>query len=376
MDSVKNILTFRYDPNDEYKSREKHWSEFTEQEVAPEGHVLENMLIEKISEKINGHDRIAISLSSGIDSQLVYGLVKKICPEKNIDLIHYEGINPEIAVVRNSKNPGDVLHVIKNKSLLDMIPEMVQILNKPFWDAFNMTIFRKAAELDCDLLLTGDGADEILSGYTFRYENYHPMSYIPFEKATEYMKCHSRDWLNEQEHLFGYAINFNWEDTLLSIQRHFDNPLSAIRQCFLADFNGKLTHNFIPRDEMFSQHFKIEKFSPYLDYDVMRYCNHLSSDSKISGSVGKIPLRNIALRNKIESTSVKYGFSYDVKSELKTDRGSKIISGLRYAESRIYEDGLINPQWVERNYNNTDDVNVMNKLMQLYALEIWLNQNV
>ena len=59
-----------------------------------------------------------------------------------------------------------------------------------------------------------------------------------------YLNCHQRDWVSDQEKVFGSETNFSWkkiEDLFLPF---FDNSLDRLTQVFLADYNGKLRYNF------------------------------------------------------------------------------------------------------------------------------------
>ena len=53
---------------------------------------------------------------------------------------------------------------------------------------------------------SGDGGDELFGGYTFRYKKFLELTNensTTEEKIVSYLNCHERDWVPDQELIFG-----------------------------------------------------------------------------------------------------------------------------------------------------------------------------
>ncbi len=76
-------------------------------------------------------------------------------------------------------------------------------------------------------------------------------------KVINYLECHNRDWVSDQESLFGNAIKFDWNEIYDYFRPFFANTLEPIKQVMLADFNGKLLFDFIPTSNAIFNHYDI-----------------------------------------------------------------------------------------------------------------------
>jgi len=78
-DSIKQILTLRYDRTLKKTMPELKWEDYKiKNDVSDIPNFIENSISEVISESTKNVKKVSISLSSGIDSTVVANILKKI----------------------------------------------------------------------------------------------------------------------------------------------------------------------------------------------------------------------------------------------------------------------------------------------------------
>ena len=248
----------------------------------------------------------------------------------------------------------------------------------PFWDTHWYHVVKTAKQFSKSLV-SGDGGDELSGGYTFRYEKF--ISRVndkmnPLEKTKLYLECHERDWVPDQEDLFGEKASFSWNDIYSMLNPYFDNPLSSINQVFLSDINGKLLYNWTPLNTIFHKYFELKAVTPLLSREMGSVALHLNYELKYDNerNVGKLPLRSI-LSKYVNSELInprKQGFSVNTVNLWKT-HGRKLCD-YYLNDSKIVKDHWINQDWItkhSKNLQEAPDVRYVNKFLGLLAFEIW-----
>ena len=267
-DSLKNILTLRYDPSFEPLLPKQRWENFQEKKSSNYLNVIENTIentFKKYEKSLK--QKPVISLSSGIDSTLVLTLLRNLYPDIDIDSISVsfsESFDESPQAKKLAEKFQTNHHIIKIENFLENLPEAISIVGAPFWDLHWYEVAKSAKSLG-NLLISGDGGDELFGGYTFRYQKFNSLvsrNSTPFEKIKSYIACHERDWVSDQANVFGTKPNFLWDDIFLHLKPYFDNPLEPLNQVFLADFNGKLLYNMSPIYNKFHNHFNLDYLAP------------------------------------------------------------------------------------------------------------------
>ena len=215
--SIVNILTLRYDPSINPSLPKKTWKDFESSNEIPNISFIEKQIEQEIKEKINSlkSKKLSIALSGGVDSTLVLALLRKSYPDINIDAISIKFANSvdETPMASKIAEKFDANHhVVYLENYLSELPKAISQIKLPFWDLHWYYVAKKS-KIFSNILISGDGGDEIFSGYTFRYKKFLSLTNdnsSSLEKIKAYLLCHERDRVPDQEFLFGEKSNFSW----------------------------------------------------------------------------------------------------------------------------------------------------------------------
>ena len=377
---IKNILTLRYDPTKQIQSSKFNTENFTPMYDKLDIDKIESIISKTIQEKIT-EDRVVVALSGGIDSVLVLALLRKIFPDIKIDAISVKFIDSvdetEIAASLASQFNANH-HVITIENFLEELPKAISIIKMPFWDTHWYHLSKSAKQFS-NILVSGDGGDELFGGYTFRYEKFlskiDDTSTIK-DKTKKYLECHERDWVPDQTEIFSENSNFSWDEIYTHIKPNFENELEMLDQVFLADINGKLLYNWMPINGSFHNYFGIKSVTPLLSDEMIQYALHMKNALKYdrANNIGKIPLREILSKyiNPEHITQSKQGFSVNTVNLWKNY--GKVLCNNYLSEARIVKDGWIRQEWISNHLKEIEsnlDVRYVNKFLGLLAFEVW-----
>jgi len=319
LESIKQILTLRYSTNLETSSQKLIPEDFETKQITNPENVIEQSIRKSISTELDSnYKKIGISLSSGIDSTLVLALLRKEFPSTDIESISVK-FSESTDETEISKKISEKFqtnhHILEIDNFLEELPKAISIVKQPFWDLHWYYLVKKMKSLT-NVFLSGDGGDELFGGYTFRYKKFLGLTNENSntkEKIISYLNCHERDWIPEQELIFGNECKFNWEEIYQILEPYFNNSLSNLTQVFLADYNGKLLHNMQPLYSTIHEHFDIQNITPIQNNQSIKLScqipNSMKYDYKTNS--GKIILRHLVDKFDIKNliSSKKQGFS-------------------------------------------------------------------
>ena len=320
-----------------------------------------------------------MSLSSGIDSALVLALLREEYPTNEIESVSVKfsgSIDETSASQKISEKFQTNHHVLEIDNFLEELPKAISIVKQPFWDLHWYYLVKKMKTLT-NTFFSGDGGDELFGGYTFRYKKFLETTNKDSnvnEKIIAYLNCHERDWVPDQELVFGIENHFDWNEVYKILEPYFNNSLSRLTQVFLADYNGKLIHNMQPIYQLIHEYFSIRNIAPICNKELLQYSCQLPNNQKYdySSNSGKIVLVNLLQKFNIKSlvSLKKQGFSVNTVN-LWNSYGKRTFLHF-FDKSRLVEDKIINPDWVAKHISkNNLDVRYINKFLGILALEIW-----
>ena len=285
----------------------------------------------------------------------------------------------------------------------DIIIQMQTVYDEPFADSSNVPtyILSKLASKYIKVVLSGDGGDELLAGYSYWYND--------IDILQEYLN-NSNNYLYKLFKKISPFNNFNNTSKAKKLYNHYgslDNLYFSQRECFnsndLQQFGFKSTDEFVteemPRslDEVLRLDIKnylpgdilvktdrasmangLEIRSPFLDIDLASFCISLPQTLKINNGHDKVLLRRAYEKDwpKSIQTRKKMGFGAPVqewlkrkdlislKNEYLLNKNKKIHSYLDYNKTSQYFQKsnyqewtlLIFSLWLEHNSSNTTQV--------------------
>lgn len=385
MIDIRNTLTLRYDPTIEVGSSvPKLVSDQVKVKrngTIPSSKDIEKELRNIISTAISKHNpkTISLALSTGVDSNLMLALLRDEYPSLNIKCISVsfdEASEATYAKKIAESKDTDFYNVTVDNPLKDL-PFLISIVKEPRWNLYQYYFIEKSKKYS-DILFTGDGGDELFGGYTFRYTKFLKLFDEDDDwkqRTIHYLECHERDWVPDQEKIFGENIKFHWSSIYSLLRTYFDNDLDPLDQVFLADYNGKLIYDFVPTNYKLFNYLGVTGISPILDNKIIDMSLRIPPLVKFNkeSNMGKIPLREIL--SGLDSKNVsdtKIGFGMDLKKLWTSSAKEIVISTLSNAS--VFRDKIISSDFYDRSIRRieeTGDLRYISKMLQLLSLEIW-----
>ncbi|WP_148680867.1 asparagine synthase-related protein [Candidatus Nitrososphaera gargensis] len=390
LDSISRVLTLRYDPLEKPVRKPLISSDFTP--YSSYGEDVEASILDLIKkELLNKYDElklknVSLALSAGVDSRLTLAMIRTVLPDVKIDCISV-GFGDKEDEVSQAKEISRVydcnFHNIILDEVLSDLPKLIAIVKKPKWNLYQFYPLEHGKKYS-NVFYTGDGGDELFGGYTFRYHKF--LSLLPRDKGWKtkvklYLSCHERDWVPDQNKMFGSAVKFSWEKIYELFRPYFSNDLEPLNQIFFADFNGKLLYDWLPANFAFADFLKIRIESIFLTSTMIDFATHIPPDKKydLRTRIGKLPLRSILIKHKGNEKMmepVKKGFSIDLIS-LWNRHAKEIVSAYVNAESEVVRNKIIDKDWITISTRKLEEKNsdlrhrYINKMLSILALEIW-----
>ena len=385
MIDIRNTLTLRYDPTIEVGSSvPKLVSDQVKVKrngTYPSSKDIEKELRNIISTAISKHNpkTISLALSTGVDSNLMLALLRDEYPSLNIKCISVsfdEASEATYAKKIAESKDTDFYNVTVDNPLKDL-PFLISIVKEPRWNLYQYYFIEKSKKYS-DILFTGDGGDELFGGYTFRYTKFLKLFNEDDDwkqRTIHYLECHERDWVPDQEKIFGENIKFDWSSIYSLLRTYFDNDLDPLDQVFLADYNGKLIYDFVPTNYKLFNYLGVTGISPILDNKIIGMSLRIPPLVKFNkeSNMGKIPLREIL--SGLDSKNVsdtKIGFGMDLKKLWTSSAKEIVISTLSNAS--VFRDKIISSDFYDRSIRRieeTGDLRYISEMLQLLSLEIW-----
>jgi asparagine synthase (glutamine-hydrolysing) len=280
-------------------------------------HKLRNLMIDSLKKRIVADVPIAVSLSGGIDSSIIAGLIKKKFKQKKLkcfSLIDKGGYNEEpfIKKTENFLNIKSEKVKIKYTNFISNLRKQIKYHDQPIstitYFAQNFLI-DKVSKKNFKVILSGTGADEQFTGYYDHFLHFFKNSKNRTQKNIKDWFQGARKFINNKNlknpKFYSDAKN-KYSNIFLNnreifkvfkfSKQKFNNEKiftkDHLRNRMLNEIFFEITPITLTHEDLNCMENSIENRSPFLDKNIFEFSNTIPTKFLISGDFQKKILRD------------------------------------------------------------------------------------
>jgi len=319
----------------------------------------ETLLTKSILERLSSDKPLGFFLSGGIDSSLIVALASTIMDKKNVKAFNLGFDHPdfdeseEASFVANTLGINLEKHKLTPSSLIKLIPNMHQKFDEPFFDSscFPLMALSEFAKRKVDVVLTGDGGDELFGGYKY-YNIIKILNIAGLDKKwiRQILAFFSSKYGTHQAKLLSHTLSIqcpieqfsfirsirkdfisvmlddNMQENMLQTQflnssAKMNTSLNAVDKVMRLDFLHTLNDDYLQKSDLATMAHSLECRSPFLSKDLIEWSLSIPSEFKVSYLKKKIVLKKLAEKffPKKFIYKKKKGFELPIKDWLRED---------------------------------------------------------
>lgn len=356
---------------------------------------------------ISSDVEVGAFLSGGIDSALVVAMASAFVQNLRTLTISFDGSydeSPQAQLV--AKKYGLKHEIIRiDENLSDFVLDVLQGFSQPFFDSSAIVSYlvSRHAKKSLNVVLTGDGADELFGGYR-RYMTSTMVGYMRFlspilhvlpspkDKLGLYAKLHrllnlgrSRGVLDGYlrlttnitsgyEKFFRLPKDFEIEQSLSKINA---SDLTKLQKMMVSDFDNILAFDLLPKIDITSMQNTLELRSPFLSKELLSLSARVIDSHKIRPTKTKYILRLLAQKYLPQEliNAPKRGFEVPLDRWVNEDLRELIFDMLH---PKSYAASFVDDGFLSRLKNNSIDMPQQMRtkmLWVLFTIQAWKNNN-
>jgi asparagine synthase (glutamine-hydrolysing) len=350
---------------------------------------------------------VAAFLSGGLDSTSIVAMAREVNPQINVFSFKFGDTINEVPIAKKTAKKYNLQLTeldASNYDLVSILENMQSVYDEPFADSSNIPTFllSKEAAKHSKVVLTGDGGDELMGGYSW---------YFPLEKLSKrlnnndllfslfyFTKIRLSQVFKNKTNLYRqnlYNIKdlrkkgisefhfhqqhvFNDAEILRLLKKDFQynkpsgfNLTNTANDAIYMDLVDYMPGDILVKIDRASMANSLELRAPFLDIELAEFCISLPSDFKIDSRISKKILRKSFEHLWLEEvkTTKKQGFGAPVDDWLKTKPFQQILKDYLHSPSgKIYQFVNYNAAQKYLNINNY-------KTWTLLNLAIWFEKH-
>ncbi len=378
---------------------------------------LQQLMEESVRQRLIADVPLGAFLSGGVDSSVIVAEASKHTQQLNTFSIGYkeEAYFDETRyaeLVAKKFNTNHQSFKLTNDDLYANLHRVLNYIDEPFADssALAVNILSAQTRKYATVALSGDGADELFSGYNKHHAHYHAMhpgiksQLIKMGKPLWKIAPKSRNskWTNRTRQLLRYAEGLSldaqeryWFWASVSKQKEVQDllrpqlmlnelamrknsllkeikPVEAMNDILYTDLHLVLVSDMLHKVDAMSMENSLEVRTPFLDHHLVDFVMSLPDEYKINGGMRKCILQD-AYRKILPAEIYqrpKHGFEVPLlkwfRTELKTTLEQEILH-----PDFIQEQGVFNPEAIRSLRLKLDSKNPGDVQANLWAVLVF-----
>jgi len=385
---------------------------------------LRKLLTQSVERRLVADVPLGSFLSGGIDSSIITAIASQKLDKLNTFSVGYEDepyfdeTNYAIVVAKKFKTEHSVFK-LSNNDLYEHLFSILDYIDEPFADssAIPVYILSKLTKQKVTVALSGDGADEIFSGYNKHLAHYkatqnsfsnillksvYPITkYLPESRGSKFADFFRKinkfsNGVNHsnRERYWLWASMYSQKDALNLLMHDFnlkhieylkheileDIDSNDINDILFTDVKLVLQNDMLHKVDSMSMANSLEVRTPFLDHTVVNFAFSLSHEYKINNKMKKRILQD-TFRNVLPHeiyNRPKHGFEVPLLKWFKTELYSLINDDL-LEEDFIIEQKIFNPQtikYLKRKLFSSNPGDTHAQIWALIVFQYWWKKNL
>jgi len=376
-----------------------------------------DFLLETIKSHLISDVPVGAFLSGGMDSSVVVALMSKIVSQPvktfSIGFSGKEYYNELPYAKKIAEHFGTEHHeFIVTPQLVETVPKLIEFFDEPFAvsSALPTYFLAKFTSEKVKVVLTGDGADELMAGYYYRHLGVRLSNYFdtaPFlkklhldtlfrllmsDKKTKIDKFFSHLYAHPENRYFRYLTKFQEEqkaqlysEDLREITSSFNSSKEfsyyyhkcpdkdILNKWLYVDLKTTLPDEMLTKVDRMTMAFGLEARVPFLDHILVEYLSLLPSTLKLRSFKSKYILRK-AMKDILPKEILnrgKHGFEVPIDDWIRDDLKDYVNDYLN--EKRIKKEAFFNWEAIKTMLNQhwENKFNFGHQIWILLMFEVW-----
>ena len=357
-------------------------------------HEIKDKIIKIINKQTVADVPVALSLSGGIDSNLLLSNVKKKLKTYNLSFFYKNNKSLDSIYAKNRAKEFNTEHFEVNMNdddFMESLEKVSEILEEPIGNSnaiYNYILSKKIKE---KVILCGDGGDEVFTGYNkyrsiFIFTILNKFNLFKFLKLNTNKKNINRLFYNtsNEMHLSFSRQNLMNNDILFKNfnrikvndvpYNHFDEINSELNlaNVMLRDLDTWIPNDVLVRNDKIYMNEGVEVRVPFLDQEMIENYLFYSTFKKINIFTFTKPLLRKLFKDQLKTVlKQKKGFDSPFNYWINEEKNKTKIK--YFFSPEYYKSELINYKEIDRILNNKNKNNF--QIYSMLMLIIFLKKN-